>query len=34
MKKIALLTALFWSAGAVAKPADLYLFYNSASENL
>ena len=34
MKKIALLTALFWSAGAAAKPADLYLFYNSASENL
>ncbi len=34
MKKIALLTALLWSAGAVAKPADLYLFYNSASENL
>lgn len=34
MKKIALLTVLLWSAGAVAKPADLYLFYNSASENL
>ena len=34
MKKIALLAALLWSSGAVAKPADLYLFYNSDSENL
>ena len=26
--------ALLWSAAAAAKPADLYLFYNAASENL
>ncbi len=34
MKFLAFCLALLWSAAVLAKPADLYLFYNAASENL
>lgn len=34
MKVLAFAAVLFWSMAVSAKPADLYLFYNSASENL
>ena len=34
MRFLALGVAVLWSGSVLAKPADLYLFYNAASENL
>lgn len=34
MRKILCAVAFLWCSAAAAKPADIYLFYNSASENL